>query len=139
MTSRWRGAVSRHPRVLGFLCGAYWLAMFLATHIKLPEVESAPKNTDKVVHLVMYAGLTFLLSSWLSARRPGSGRLVLPVLAAAVIYAVLDELLQMLTETRTADFWDFVMDVLGAVLGLVLFGAFRAKFSSLWDAAPPRE
>lgn len=139
MTSRWRGGLSRHPRVLGFLLGVYWLAMFLATHIQLPEVESAPKNTDKVVHLAMYAGLTFLLSSWLSARRPGSGRLVVPVLAAAVVYAGLDESLQMLTETRTADFWDFVMDVLGAVLGVGLFGAFRAKFSPLWEASPPGE
>jgi VanZ family protein len=139
MINRWRGWVSRHSHGLGLLFGAYWLLMFLATHIELPQVESAPKNTDKAVHLVMYAGFAFLLSLWLSARRRCNRILVLLVFGAAVLYAGLDELLQGFTETRTAELWDFVMDVVGAVLGLSMFWLVRRTAPSFWEPAESQE
>ena len=134
MTGRWRGWLSRHPRVLGGLFAAYWLAMFLATHLPMPEVESAPRFTDKIVHLVMYAGFTFLLALWITSKKPESPHLKWLVLGAAVIYGALDELLQAPLESRSADFWDFMMDAIGAAIGLLVFTAVRSKLAWLWAA-----
>jgi VanZ like family len=134
--SRWRGWVSRHSRALGVLFGTYWLAMFLATHIELPRVESAPKNTDKAVHLVMYAGFAFLLCLWLSAKGLPSRKILVLVFLAAVLYAGLDEILQTLTATRTAELWDFVMDLFGSILGLSAYYIVRRSGSSLWEPEP---
>jgi VanZ family protein len=132
MASRWQGWLSRHSRVLGGLFAAYWLLMFLATHLPMPHVESAPRFTDKVVHLVMYAGFTFLLSLWIMSKKPESPHLKWLVLGTAVVYAALDELLQVPLESRSADVWDFMMDVIGAALGLLLFAAVRSKLAWLW-------
>jgi VanZ family protein len=129
---RFRGLFSRHPRALAGLFSAYWFAMFLATHIEMPHVESAPQNTDKLVHLVMYAGFAFLLSLWLSARKPVTGKTLLLVLGAAISYGVLDELLQIPTQTRSAEVWDFVMDLLGTLLGLLTFWLFHRRFAWFW-------
>ncbi len=126
------GDIGSASPALGVLFAAYWGAMFLATHIELPQVESAPNNTDKLVHLVMYAGFAFLLSLWLSTRGAFTRKTMLFVFVAAIVYAALDELLQRLTPARSAEVWDFVMDGLGALLGLLMFWAFRRKFPWLW-------
>jgi VanZ family protein len=132
------GVVAKRSRAIGIALLVYWCAMFLATHIKLPKVKSAPQNTDKLVHLAMYAGFAFLLSLWLSTRTTVTRRSSGFVLGAAILYAVLDELLQILTPTRTAQVWDFVMDVLGALLGLGMFWLFHRRFPSLWSGAGRR-
>lgn len=134
MRDRFRGALARHRRALGVLWVLYWCAMFVATHIELPQTDSAPQNTDKVVHLVMYLGFAFLLSIWLSTRRAFTRMTALFVVGLAVGYAVLDELLQTLTESRSAEAWDFVMDLLGAILGLGMFWLTHRKFPWLWEA-----
>jgi VanZ family protein len=134
MANSWRGMMSRHPRALGGLFAVYWLAMFLATHLEMPkEVELAPQNTDKAVHLVMYGGFAFLLASWRSAKAIWNSKLAWLIFAAAAIYAALDELLQIPIESRSADVWDFVMDLTGAALGLIVFGVFRRKFRTFWE------
>jgi VanZ family protein len=134
MAIRWRGVMSRYPRVLAGLFAVYWLAMFLATHLEMPkQVELAPQNTDKLVHLVMYGGFTFLLASWRSARADWNLKLARLIFAVAAIYAAVDELLQIPIESRSADIWDFFMDLTGAILGLILFGVFRRKFRTFWE------
>lgn len=132
MRNRWQGVVSRHSRGLGVLFALYWCAMFAATHVEIPKVPSAPTNTDKLVHLIMYAGFAFLLSLWLSAKKIFTRRTMLFVASAAMSYGILDELLQMLTPSRTADVWDFWMDALGAIIGLLMFWLLHQKFPWLW-------
>ncbi len=135
MTIRWRGVLSRHPRVLAGLFAAYWLTIFVLTHMPMPEVEGVPRNTDKFVHFVFYGGFVWFLSLWLSARKFWNGKLAILIFAAAAIYAALDEILQIPIESRTADVWDFVMDVVGASLALLLFSLVRVKLDWLWDGA----
>lgn len=136
--NRWRGTIRRYPGVLGGLFAAYFCVMFLATHIDLPQVETAPRNTDKLVHLVMYGGFAFLLALWRSSRNLDIRAIFWQVLTAAVIYAAADELLQIPIPSRSADIWDFVMDLIGAILGLVAFAFFRSRLQGLWtkDDAP---
>ena len=133
----WQGWVPRHPRALGGLFALYWLAMFLATHIPMPPVESVPNNTDKLVHLVMYAGFAFLFALWLSARQAHPTHLIWKVLGASILYGMLDELLQIPIESRSADIWDFVMDQIGAVIGWGCFRFSRLKANWLWEPHPP--
>lgn len=133
MRDRWRGVFSRHSRILGGLFGVYWLAMFLATHLPMPKVEAAPQNTDKLVHLVMYGGFSFLLAVWLTSRMVSKAKVIGGTLGMGAIYGLLDELLQIPIESRSADVWDFVMDLCGAVLGLVLLAGVRAKMGWLWE------
>jgi VanZ family protein len=138
MQNRFRGVLTRHSRALGILFANYWCVMFVATHLELPQVQSAPQNADKLVQLLMYAGFAFLFSVWLSTKKTHTGRTTLFILSTAAVYAVLDELLQLLTPTRSAEFWDFVMDVLGALLGLGMFWTLRRTFPSLWDGSQSR-
>ncbi len=133
MTIQWRGILPRHPRVLAGLFAAYWIAIFTLTHIPMPEVEGVPQNTDKFVHFVFYGGFVWCLSLWLSAWNDWNAKLALLILAAAAVYAALDEVLQIPIESRTGDVWDFAMDVVGASLALMLFSLVRMKLGWLWD------
>lgn len=133
MRDRWRGVLTRHPRILGGVFVVFWVAIFTATHIEMPPVEAAPQNTDKFVHLVMYGGFAFLLSVWLSAQNVPHAKIQWVTIGMAALYGVLDELLQIPIESRTADVWDFVTDLCGALLGWLLFAVIRAKLGWLWE------
>lgn len=132
MKDRWRGVLTRHPRILAGVFALYWAAIFTVTHMEMPQVEAAPQNTDKLVHLVMYGGFAFLLAAWLTSRNVPRGKVLWITLGMAVVYGALDELLQIPIESRSADVWDFVMDLCGAVLGLLLFVAVRPKLEWLY-------
>ena len=77
MTICWRGIMKRHPRVWAGLFAAYWAVIFLLTHVQMPHVAGAPRNTDKFVHLVFYGGFAGFVSLWLSARRAWNRKLAL--------------------------------------------------------------
>jgi VanZ family protein len=117
---------------------AYGIAMFLATHVPLPKVKVGPHNTDKAVHLAMYLGFAFLFSLWLSVRKPWSRKSAILVLAVSIVYAAVDELLQMPMKSRSADVRDFVMDALGAMLGLLAFWVFHRKYPGPWATEEAR-
>lgn len=137
MRKGFRGVFARHSCALGVLFVLFWCAMFVATHIPMPQVEAAPQNTDKVVHLVMYAGFAFLLSLWLSVRKPWTRKTLVRVFVTAIVYAALDEILQMPLESRSADVWDFVMDLLGAAIGLAMMLAVHRRYPMLWETSSP--
>ncbi|WP_346619521.1 VanZ family protein [Blastococcus montanus] len=74
------------------------------------DVPSAPAGVDKVVHLLLFAGLA------ISARWAG-GRGT-PVAAGLVLYAVASELVQGLTPlARSASPADLIADVVGVLVG----------------------
>jgi VanZ family protein len=137
MQNGWRGVFARHSRALGVLFVLCWCAMFAATHMPMPKVEAAPQNTDKVVHLVMYASFAFLLALWLSVRKPWTRKTLLMVFGTATLYAALDEILQIPLESRSADVWDFVMDLLGAAIGLAMMSAVHRRYPVLWETSSP--
>ena len=78
------------------------------------DVPFAPPGVDKLVHATLFAALA------LSGRWAGIGRPVLGVLL--VTYAAVSEVVQGMTAlNRTASVADWVADVAGLVLGLVLW------------------
>jgi len=92
-----------------------WLALATLTHIPVPQMVQEMRVSDKLMHLVAYFPLGFLLTI---SRVPGfrSGRACLLVIAA---YGILDELLQ-IPVGRTASVFDWIADVIGAATGIVV-------------------
>lgn len=96
---------------------AYWLFLFLATH--LPRLQTpGPPQSDKLLHFVAFALLTFLF--WRACESasctlgPWFVWIALPVLVA---YAGIDEYLQQFVG-RGSDWEDFVADVVGIAVTL---------------------
>lgn len=106
---------------------AYWLLLFVGTHIP-GNPHDAGGHWDKLYHFSAYFGLTILLcTSMANFRRPG------PATYAAIVglvaaYGVMDELTQMLVPSRTADPLDWLADMSGALLAVLLFSLVQGLF-----------
>lgn len=98
----------------------YWLALFASTHLPPPPPVLSVDNLDKLMHLVAYAGLAFLLVVVYAGRRPVTAIQYAQLLAVVAIYGIVDEVLQTFVG-RTCDFWDWAADVIGAAVGLTAF------------------
>ena len=114
--------------VLGL--AAYWLALFVGTHVPLPVVKSIGRS-DKLLHWASYTGLSFLLTTVVSLRHSLTWRTCLIVALGLAAYAALDELLQIPIPGRHADVWDWGADVGGVFCGLVTALAIRPIVASL--------
>lgn len=126
--------ISRFRRPLGYLLAAYWTLLFAATHMPPPDLSALPKDTDKLLHFVCYAGLACLLGLWRSASGPLTLRSMGWVFVVVATYAVVDELLQ-IPINRKADTLDALADMVGALLGLSALALTQSLVPSLWTPA----
>ncbi|MHC5110252.1 MAG: VanZ family protein [Planctomycetota bacterium] len=98
----------------------YWLGMIVLLHAPWPRGAEPPTpGADKVVHFSLYFCLVILCFRWLA-----SWRSVVPVVLAGVllfhlVFAVIDELTQPWTG-RTASFTDYLADVLGIIVAVLV-------------------
>jgi VanZ family protein len=104
--------------------GAYWIALFGATHIPRLPLPTHYNLTDKVCHFVAFAILTFLAHlAWANRRRgvqPVSWRDLCAVLLVVAAYGMVDEATQPLVG-RSREFLDWLADVTGALLATLVF------------------
>ncbi len=104
----------------------YWPALFVLAHIPIPRVVREANMSDKGLHFLVYAILTFLLwsavggDSKVNWRRLGSWL----VLAAVILYSLCDEGLQHFVSGRSADARDLVADLAGAAVALGVLSVF---------------
>lgn len=117
--SRFRKLIKR-PRIWQFGLAVYWLSLLIATHIPGNIQSFQPSINDKVAHFFTFALLGALLTlTWAVP----SGRLKLRHLLWAwlvlAVYGIIDECTQPLV-SRSAEMWDWVADVTGAGLGILL-------------------
>lgn len=112
--------------------GVYWVMAFVVTHLPpifekddTPGFEP-PIGPDKVVHFFGFAALAFLLMNTL--RRLSTPVAVGLTLLLCAIYGVFDELTQP-PFARTADPWDWVADMVGAIVGITFFLRVRLRLS----------
>jgi VanZ family protein len=112
-----------------FLLAVYWLGLVILTHMPIHRVEPHFGNADKLVHFVLYAGLSWLLAmAWETSTGRLNGRHLRFAWLAIVLFGVVDEVTQPLFG-RDLSFWDWVADGVGAAVGLVLFTWTRRLFS----------
>ncbi|MCA9176325.1 MAG: VanZ family protein [Planctomycetales bacterium] len=124
---------------------AYGIALFWVNHIPKVSVPLSGAGGDKVAHFLAYALLAFLLAWTVYPERRGRALGYLALLLGATAYGAIDEWLQQYVPHRTADWRDWIADILGAGLGLSThavvagpIGRLRAKlFPSDRSAAPP--
>lgn len=100
-----------------------WAGLFIGTHIpatRLPDVHVS----DKWMHFAAYFGLSAMIyvSTWITnpSRRWTGGM----VLAIAMVYGAMDELLQPLVN-RDGDVEDWLCDVAGAAAAVMILVVVR--------------
>ncbi len=110
-------------------------AIFYASSLTAPPT---PEDvSDKILHLVTYAGLTLLLVRALASARWANVTLVSLAAACAitVLYGMSDEWHQTWTEGRTPELGDVAADAAGALLAAAMAGA-CSIISRLWRSRP---
>ncbi len=119
----------RHKYILAALA-IYWPALFVVTHIPVPELARKSGLSDKSMHFLAYLALVALTWLAISPYKKVQWAKVKCwlVLAVVVWYGAVDEWLQGRVG-RNADVHDFVADLLGAFFGLVVLSVF-----SFWPA-----
>lgn len=101
-----------------------------------PRVKPAI-GLDKVAHLLMYAGFTFVtLWGYRKTFQERDGRYLRKalwvVLAIGILYGALTEIMQeTLIPSRTGSVYDWIADVIGSVLGVVVFFFYHRKRNKL--------
>lgn len=105
--------------VLGMALG-YWGLIFVLTHIPNPPQVNI-HWFDKVEHAAAYGGLSLLLSAVVLRMTRSMAKTAAIVLSLVAGYAAIDELTQMLVPNRSADWRDWIADVVGGLLGLTAF------------------
>ena len=80
------------------------------------SLKGAPSvsGSDKVVHFIVYGGLSFLCARAFRAYGAGAITAALLGVVAASLYGASDEFHQSFTPGRSPDVWDWVADTLGA-------------------------
>lgn len=127
----------RNRRRIGAVAACYWGAMFVATHVPLPE-KALPENSDKLAHFGAYLLLGACLGAWAAASRPLGWKRAAGLLGVTAAYAVVDELLQ-IPVGRYADWRDGAADIAGAITGLVLIAGLQWTGRIGRRAADPSE
>jgi len=120
----------RHKYILLILL-IYWPALFVLTHIPIPQLARRSGMSDKIMHLLAYMALVFLWWLSISPYRKVDWRKVKVWLALAVMvwYSAFDEWLQGHIG-RSADVRDFYANLAGVLFGLVILSIF-----SFWPAS----
>jgi VanZ family protein len=86
----------------------------------------APRDSDKLVHFILYGVLGLLAARAALSARPGM-RVLIPLLCAILLLAMVDELHQHFIPGRSMDVHDWMADALGAAVGMALAVTRRDK------------
>lgn len=117
----------RNARLWQLALVCYWAALFIGTHIPIDRIPQPAQTADKLVHIVAFAGLSWLFATtWeVSAGRLNSRHLVRAWFLIA-LYGAFEEATQPIVG-RYASAFDWMADATGAALGLLLFVWSRRK------------
>jgi len=114
--------------IFAFVYAVAALFMFMP----MPKGGGGPSvpHLDKVVHMVVWSVVS--IGTWpvvrllSSTRRLSMGRRFVVVVVVATVFGVSVELIQGLSSHRSADPWDALADLVGAILG-ALFCVWRER------------
>jgi len=92
----------------------------------IPDIQLFP-GADKLVHICMYLGLSFL-ACWSYEIKRERMQPVYLLLAGVFMYGVLMEILQRtLHNGRDFDFKDMLANLTGAIIGILIYRYFERK------------
>lgn len=120
-------------RTAWILTAAYWVGIFVLTHLPPEELARAPHIWDKAAHFLAYFLLALCLGGSLMLTFPHRRGIPLYVLLIGFSYGVVDELLQPFVR-RDATVLDWVADALGVWVAVMILWALRRMLFP-----PPRE
>lgn len=125
-------SLSGQQKITAILLVLYWTALFVATHIPVPQVVQEADVSDKGLHLLANMILVFLFWFTVSDGRRANWRQAAPwcVLGIMLAYAIFDELTQGFVAGRICDPRDLLADLVGTFTGLAVF-----SFFSFWPAS----
>jgi VanZ family protein len=121
----------RNPTLWQLALTAYWLLLFVGTHVPVERVPQPARTQDKWAHIIAFAILSAMFATtWeLSA-----GRLNHRHLARAwfiiTLYGAFEEATQPLVG-RYASILDWLADAVGAALGILLFVSLRRMMDTV--------
>ena len=116
----------------GILCGIVILVLTGLPGSVFPHVKPA-LGLDKVAHILMYACFAFLCIWGYRKQFVANGknyrtRALIVATVVSILYGGLTELMQeYLVKTRTGDWFDFLADTIGTLLGISVFALFFRK------------
>ena len=115
----------RHKYILIALA-VYWPAVFVLTHIPVPQIAAQSGMSDKTMHVMAYFSLTFLIWCAVSPYNRAHWNAAKPwiVVLCILVYAVIDEVLQM-PVGRQAEVSDFLANLFGMALAMSIVSIFR--------------
>lgn len=100
----------------------YWILLFTLTTLPASSVPAVGVS-DKFEHLIAYFGLSFLLYLSLLFQKKSiimKKHAVLFTFLFVIAYGVLDEIHQLLIPGRSCELSDFLADMLGGLIGVIL-------------------
>ncbi len=113
----------------GILCGIVILILTGLPGSVFPHVKPVV-GMDKVVHILMYATFAFLCiwgyrSQFITNGKTYRTKALILATIISILYGGITELMQeYLVPTRTGDWFDFLSDAIGTLLGISIFGIF---------------
>lgn len=116
----------------GILCGIVILILTGLPGSVFPRVKPII-GIDKVVHALMYATFAFLCiwgyrKEFISNGEAYQKKALLRTALISIAYGGITELMQeFLVPTRTGDWFDFLFDAIGTLIGLFIFWLFFKK------------
>lgn len=110
----------------------YWLILVSLTHMP-PRMIPLAGISDKFMHILAYWGLTLFIYTALWATFPRRS-IAIFVIAVVLIHGALDEWTQSMVG-RSAEFLDWVADLIGALTGVGLMRLVR--YLAMGSEAPP--
>lgn len=121
-----RMALSHQRKITIVLLALYWPTLFVFAHIPIPQVVREAEVSDKGLHFFAYLVLTYLVWYAIRGQKKVNWRGIGPwcILAGLAVYGVLDEWTQSFVAGRTCDARDFVADMAGTLVGLILCTVF---------------
>lgn len=114
----------------------YWITLFILTTIPVDNVPKLFENQDKYEHFIAYCGLAILLSLALYFQKKSiliSSKAFLFALLLILVYGAVDELHQLFVPGRYCDFYDWLADSFGGIIGIGIVFLFVRKISKYYS------
>ena len=126
--------MNSRKRLFLFLSWTLFIMVIMGTpggYIPKPIGILSLLSPDKIVHLLLFAPLSVFLLSYLHSlnyNNTFTNNAVIWVLFYGIVYAILTELLQFYVFIgRNGNLYDTIADILGTVLGIIIFNKWIKK------------